>query len=136
MRAIKPEFIEFTNRLVEQIKNKNLVFGNGNVLIAKPPSEEVTKGGIIIADVARELESRRSGFGKVIALPNNLEPKDGDIPITIGCYVFFTYVSDLPLNYKAISEITGVPIPKETLFYTADSEIICTVSAEHVEQPL
>ena len=130
---INKDFIKLTDSLIHQISEKNITFGNGNVLIAKPPVEEQTRGGIIIADESRELEAKRAGFAKVIALPNNMDPTGGDIPVKVGDYVWFTYVADNPLYYKALTEITGVVIPKETLFFTSDSELVAVVDRSEVE---
>lgn len=130
---VTKEFVQLTNKLIKGIKEHKITVGNGNVLIAKPPVEEKTRGGIVIADMARELEQKRMGFGKVIAIPTNLDPDNGDIDIKPGDYVWFVFVSDNPIHYKSIGQITGVDIPKETLFYTGDNEIIAKISGEAVE---
>lgn len=130
---INKDFINMTNDLIKQIADKKITFGNGNVLIAKPPVEEKSKGGIIIAEEARELENKRAGFAKVIALPNNMDIEGGDIPVKVGDYVWFVFVADSPIYYKALSEITEIKIPAETLFFTGDAQLIATVSREEVE---
>lgn len=130
---VNKEFIKVTDALIKKIKERKITFGNGNVLIAKPPVEEKSKGGIIIAEESREAESKKAGFAKVIAIPNNLDPQGGDIPVKPGDYVWFTYVADQPIYYKALSELSGVTIPKETLFYTSDNELIAVISKEEVE---
>ena len=130
---INKDFIKMSEKLIKEIADKKITFGNGNVLIAKPPAQEQTRGGIIIAEEARELENKRAGFAKVIALPNNLDVEGGDIPVKVGDYVWFTFVADNPIYYKALAELADISIPKETLFYTSDSELIAAVSKEEVE---
>lgn len=133
---VNKEFIELTNKLISGIKEKGITVGNGNVLIAKPQVEEKTRGGIVIADMARELEQKRMGFGKVISIPTNLDPDNGDLDIKPGDYIWFVFVSDSPIHYKSISQITGVDIPKETLFYTGDNEIIAKIDGQIIEGDL
>lgn len=131
---ISKEFVDLTNSLISRIKETGLEFGNGNVLLAKPMLQEKTSGGIILADDYRTLEQKRAGFAKVIAIPNNLDPQGGDLDIKPGDYVFFTYVADNPIYYNALGNILGVTIPKETVFYTSDAEIIAKASATQVEK--
>lgn len=130
---ITKEFTELTNMLIQRINEKEVTLGNGNVLLAKPQVQEKTAGGLFLADEFREHEHKKAGFAKVLAIPSNLSPADGDIDIKPGDYVFFTYVADNPIYYAALGQILNVNIPKETVFYTSDAEIIAKVSASKVE---
>lgn len=131
---VSKEFVELSEKLIKAYADLKIEVGNGNVIIAKPPVEEKTRGGIIVADMARELESKRAGFAKVIAIPNNLEPDNGDIGIKPGDYIWFTYVADNPLYVKALSNLTGITIPPETVYFTGDNEIIQRIAKEQVEK--
>lgn len=129
---VSKEFVELSDKLIIGFQEKRILVGNGNVIIAKPTAEEKTKGGIVIADITRELDQKRMGFGRVIAIPQNLDPANGDIDIKPGDYIWFVFVSDSPIHYKSIGEIVGVTIPKETVFFTGDNEIIAKVSSDEV----
>ena len=131
---IDKKFIELTNKLISLYQELAIDVGNGNVILAKPPVEAVTKGGLHIPDEARELESKLAGFAKVIAIPNNLDPDNGDLNIKPGDYVWFTHVADQPIYRKALEKLGDLQIPKEMLFYTGDNEIIQKISADKVEK--
>lgn len=131
---VSKEFVELTDKLIKAYKKLNIQVGNGNLIIAKPPVEEKTRGGIIVADVARELESKRAGFAKIIAIPNNLDPDNGDLPLKPGDYIWFTYVADNPLYVKALSALSGITIPPETVYFTGDNEVIQRINKEEVEK--
>lgn len=132
---ITRDFIEFTDKLTKALEDKKVVFGNGNVLLAKLPVETKTSGGLHLPDEVREDENKRRGFGRVIAIPNNLDtrPDSGDIPIKPGDFIWFVHVAENPVYYAALSVLTGVSIPKETVFYTGDNEIIAKVSSDQFE---
>lgn len=131
---VDKKFIELTNKLISLYQELAIDVGNGNVILAKPPVEAVTKGGLHIPDEARELESKLAGFAKVIAIPNNLDPDNGDLNIKPGDYVWFTHVADQPIYRKALEKLGDLQIPKEMLFYTGDNEIIQKISADKVEK--
>lgn len=131
---VSKEFIELSDKLIKAYKKLDIQVGNGNLIIAKPPVEEKTRGGIIVADMARELESKRAGFAKIIAIPNNLDPDNGDLPLKPGDYVWFTYVADNPLYVKALSALSGITIPPETIYFTGDNEVIQRINREEVEK--
>lgn len=131
---VSKEFVELSDKLIKAYKKLGIQVGNGNLIIAKPPVEEKTRGGIIVADMARELESKRAGFAKIIAIPNNLDPDNGDLPLKPGDYVWYTYVADNPLYVKALSNLTGITIPPETVYFTGDNEVIQRIAKEEVEK--
>ena len=131
---VDKKFIELTNKLISLYQELAIDVGNGNVILAKPPVEAVTKGGLHIPDEARELESKLAGFAKVIAIPNNLDPDNGDLNIKPGDYVWFTHVADQPIYRKVLEKLGDLQIPKEMLFYTGDNEIIQKISADKVEK--
>lgn len=129
---ITKEFIELTDKIIKGLHFTGSIVGNGNLLIAKPPVEDKTKGGLFVPEMAKELEQKKRGFGRVLAIPNNLRPEDGDLPLEPGDYVFYTWTAENPVNREMLGNIIDVKIPPEMLAHTLDAEVILMLKAETV----
>lgn len=134
---IDKEFIELTDRLIKKIEESGIQTGNGNVLLCKPGVSEKTKGGIVLADTMYSSDSKynqkRRNFARIIAIPGNLAPDQGDMDLQVGDYVFYTYTAETPLNPMALDFIYDEPLNYEDdgkhpfLTTTQDAEIIQTI---------
>lgn len=117
------------------MKSVRAITGNGNVIIAKPEINRMqkSKGGIIIAQSRTDLDLKRAGFGRILSIPINLHPENGqDMPLQVGDFAFFTFASENPIYREALSEIIQVEIPKDTITFTSDAEIIFTIPQEFI----
>jgi len=121
---ITKEFVELTDKLIASLKSNESITGNGNILLAKPPVEDKSKGGLFIPEVAKELEAKKRGFGRVLSIPKNLRPEDGDLPLEPGDYVFYTWTAENPVNREQLGTVLDVKIPPEMLSHTQDAEVI------------
>lgn len=128
---VTKEFVKLTDKIIAGLKELTIT-GNGNVLIAKPPVEERTQGGLYISDGERELEHKKRGFGRVLSIPVNLNPEAGDLDLRPGDYVFYTWTAENPVNREQLGALLGVSIPKEMLAHTQDAEIILQVDPKKV----
>ena len=130
---IAKDFVEQSDKLIEAFKALRLSTGNGNVIIAKPVLH-VTKGkGLIITSSAHQTrELKRSGFGRIISIPNNLDPSKGDMDLKVGNYCFYTFASENPIYRPAFEDLAGMQIREEFLTFTSDAEIIIQVPSEFV----
>lgn len=123
---------DLSDKIIEALKDKKFVFGNGNVLLFKPPIENKTSGGIFKPDMATELENKQRNFARILTIPKNLDPDSGDLNLKIGDYCFYTFVAENPIHRESLQNILGVDLPKETICFTTDAEIVCTIPAEVV----
>lgn len=136
---ISKEFVELTDRLIEKVKAQGIETGNGNVLLCKPGVEEKTKGGIIVADAAYGSDSKynqkKRNFARILAVPSNLAPDEGDMNLKVGDYVFYTYTAEAALNPLALDFIYGEKLNHQDdgkhpfVCITQDREIVQQVPA-------
>lgn len=129
---INAEFIQETDALIEKIKERSIQLENGNLLVAKVKVDTKTSGGLFLSDDTVKNKEYHSGFGRILALPNNLRPDEGDANLKIGDYICFTHESRYRLFEEAIREVLGTTIEKDLLFAVQDSEVILHISKEKI----
>lgn len=129
---INAEFIQETDALIERVKEREIQLENGNMLVAKVRVDTKTAGGLFLSDDAVKLKEYHSGFGRILALPNNLGLAEGDAKLRVGDYIIFTHESRYRVFEEAIREVLGSVVEKDTIFAVQDSEVILHISKEKI----
>lgn len=127
---VTKEFEQATDKLIAAFKKKIKNVENGNLFIAKHVMEEKTKGGIIITEKSKELENRRSGYGRVLAKARNIKTLDsegqmtGDADVEVGDYVIFTHEAVYKPPHGVLVNRLGIVYPEDMIWVITDRDII------------
>lgn len=122
---ITQEFMIATDAIISRLKEKDAQFVNGNVLIAIPEVRQKTEGGIVLSEGTKELEQNRQGFGRILALPINLNPEAGDAPLKIGDFADFVHTSVYKKDPKVLRHLLKLNLPENLLYIVSDPEFLC-----------
>lgn len=122
------EFKQFSDKLIELVKQKNLVPRSCNFLLCKPVIEEKTEGGIVLSKGAVDLTQRRSGYARVVAVPNNIADDPSYNDIRPGDWVMYNHEGHYKPPIEAIRMALGVKdFPENYLYLVLDKEILFTI---------
>lgn len=122
---INKNFIEDTDKIIEQVKNRGINLEHGNVLVAKVKVDRVTAAGLHLADDYLDKENYKSGFARIIALPSDYAG-----PLKAGQYVMFSHEARYKLYLMTIREVLGINVIDDFLYVVQDNDVILTVNAE------
>jgi len=125
---INKTFIEETDKIIARLKDRGVVLENGNVLVAKVKTDRVTKGGIILADDAVDLEDYHNGFARILALPRLLDSQNGDADLKVGDYVLHSHEARYKPYTPALREMLDLVIEDNFVYAVQDADVIITVS--------
>lgn len=125
---INEAFKKTTDQLINAIQDNRIQFENGNVLIAKVRVDRITSGGIHIHDDYADREEFKSGFARILALPNNYSGS-----FRVGQYILFSHETRYYLYPAAIREILQIEIEKNFLYTVQDNNIILTIESENLK---
>jgi co-chaperonin GroES (HSP10) len=130
--VINKEFIKETDQLIKAIKKRKITLVNGNVLVAKVKVDSVTKGGIILTDDTKDLESKKNGFGRILALPDGFG-QEGDAPLSVGQYVIYPHDEPYYPYVQTLRELLQIPIEDKFLYTVRDNNVLMTIPAEEIQ---
>lgn len=123
-----PGFMKFTDRLIRILKDRGIIARSCNYFVCKHPVEEVTEGGLILSKGDVELEARKTGYGRVVAIPNNNKDDSNYNDIQPGMFVMYNHGGHYPLPIQAVRLMLGIKdFPENFIYAVPDNEIIATV---------
>jgi hypothetical protein len=129
---ITKDFMMATDSIIERIQKASALFVNGNVMVAIPQVAERSAGGIVISEGQKDLEHRLQGFGRILALPINLDPEKGDAPLKVGDFADFVHTSVYKKDPKILKYLLKLNLPENLLYIVSDPEFLCLWPKESV----
>lgn len=128
------DFEAFIPKLIEVFNSKNIVPRSCNYIVAQMPLDEMTEGGIYIADAGTknyDPSMGRNGYGVIIAVPNNVGDDPSYSDIRPGMHVLYNASGRYYIPVGAVRHALKVPDFPENILYTVpDSEILFSVPNE------
>lgn len=125
---INKEFIAETDKIIEKIRLRGVKLENGNMLVAKVKNDRVTKGGLYLSDASVEKEDFKSGYARVLALPENTD--ESSPRLRVGDYVLHSHEARYMPYPSAIRDVLDHLVEEKTIYAVQDNEVILSVSAE------
>lgn len=128
------EFTNLTNAMIAEVKKKNIVFENGNLMLVKVP---LTENSLIqTAEDFKKREAYKSGVGRVIATPRLLDTAQ-DADVKVGDYVVYSHEAKYTVNTPVVNWLFGLGLiedGKDPVILIRDVDIMAVIDAESLKK--
>jgi co-chaperonin GroES (HSP10) len=131
---INQEFIQETDCLINRIQARKVRLQNGNVLVAKVKTDRVTAGGLYLSDTTTEKEDYKSGFARILALPETVDEQSPSL--TVGDYVLHSHEARYQPYPPSLREVLDYLVEDKFIYAIQDNEVILTIASEDLKHAI